>query len=288
MRSLLTIALALLFLAPAVRADGPERDPRNWPTLARYIADRHDMADRTMTFRVYARASDYFNCGYRHRRGELMAFTLLGGPMETLTGYMPRELGVILVQVLERDPWTPITVKVRYDPNRLSDICPDQVEIQQWSPGWQYPRESLTPGRPDPRIQPSRADLATFEAEIPLWNALMKRRRGRHAPDAINPDELIGATIRMRAGAQISNAWFCAFKGTSQTHYALRLFDHQGGMVHAYLPHSDAARDLLDYVALHRRAAVEVEGRVVQQTPSNYCPPQLDLTGWTLHEPDGD
>ena len=136
---------------------------------------------------------------------------------------MPRELGVILTQVLEKDPWTPITVWVRYDPECLSDICPDQVEIQKWAAGWQYPRESLTPGRSDPRLQPARSDLAAFEEETPLWNALMKRRRGRYAPDAINPDDLVGATIKMRAGAQISNAWFCAFKGTAKTHYALRL-----------------------------------------------------------------
>ncbi len=54
--------------------------------------------------------------------------------------------------------------------------------------------------------------------------------------------------------------------------------------MHGYLPRTPEARQLVDILALHRDVLVRVQGRVVQQIPSNYCHPQLEILGWTFPE----
>ncbi|MGM0578032.1 MAG: hypothetical protein ACQEXJ_20075 [Myxococcota bacterium] len=292
MRSLLQIVLAatMLLTAPAVPAEtAPDRDPRNWPTVTRLQADRHELAGRVLTLRVFARRTDYYNCEYRHRKGELMAFTLLGGPLETLTGYMPRDLGKVLERQLEDEPWLPITVQVRYDPERLSETCPDQVDVLKWSRGWEYPAGTLSPGRPDPAFQPSEEALEEA-GDAPVWKALTGRvNRHRRGDDAPTEEELLGEEVEVVAGARLSTAYHCAFRGATRTHYAVRLHDDEGRFVHAYVPRTSEARALMDRLALHRDVLLEVEGRVVKQVPSNYCRPQLQVTGWSLPDRgDGD
>lgn len=240
--------------------------------------DRYELAGRVITLRVFARPVDYFNCSYRGERGRQMAFTLLGGPLETLTGYMSRELGKLLVGVLQDDPWTPITVQVRYDPERISALCPDQVDIVKWSLGWQYPPGSLTPGRPDTTLQPTSQELDDL-GQGGIWALLMRRKPRRSAKvTELHP----GDRISLTAGARLSRAYHCVFKGAERTHYALQLHDGRGDFVHAYVPRTAAARKLLDFISLHRDVLVSVQGKLVKAAMSHYCGYQLEVTGWTL------
>lgn len=277
--ALVALATLLTSTALAQSGDAPDRDPRNWPTVKRLVADRYEVAGRVLTLRVMARKSGYFNCGYRHSHDRLMAFTLLGGPYETLTGYMPKELGKILETLLDKDPWMPITVQIRFDPDKLSDICPRQVDILKWSQGWQYPPGSLTPGRPDATKIPTRKELEALD-QGDLWHALMERtgnRKGRQ----IEPLH-VGDRVQLTAGARLSTNYHCVYKGAARTHYSLRMHNHEGEFVHGYIPKTDEARELVDYVALHRDVLLTVQARIVKQALSHYCLPQLEITGWSL------
>ncbi|MCB9729031.1 MAG: hypothetical protein H6744_07125 [Deltaproteobacteria bacterium] len=282
---LLTVLTAFAVLAPTARADAPEatRDPRNWPTLPRLIADRFADAGKVVTLRVHAKRTEYFNCAYRRTEGRYMAFTLLGGPLETLTGYVPRDLGKVLERQLAEDPWLPITVQVRFDPERLSELCPDQVEVLKWARGWQYPAGTLSPGRPDANLQPTPEALAAV-LEGNVWRVLTGRKVRRHGgkePDT-SEAELLGKVVSFQAGARLSNAFSCAFRGAARTHYGVRLHDGEGHFIEAFVPRSAEARSLVDHIALHRDIMLAVQGRVVKQVPSNYCAPQLEITGWSF------
>ncbi|MFT7578938.1 MAG: hypothetical protein ACI9MR_000600 [Myxococcota bacterium] len=266
----LTLCLALALTSPASAADTPEKDPRNWPTVSRLMADRYEMAGRVFTLRVHAKKTDYFNCAYRGANSRLMAFTLLGGPHETLTGYIPRELGTLLASMLEADPWTPLTVDVRFDPDKLTELCPDQVDILEWSPEWKYPPNSLTPGRPDATMQPTPEGL-TRPGSRTMWKELGKLA-----------SSYVGKRIQLRSGARVSTAYHCAFRGATRSHFAIRLHDARGRFIHGYLPRSARARKLLDFIALHRDVGLTVQGRVVKLAMSSYCRPQLEITSWTL------
>ncbi|MFO0748913.1 MAG: hypothetical protein U1F43_25095 [Myxococcota bacterium] len=246
----------------------PDRDPRNWPTITRLIGDRYELAGRVFTLRVHAKESDYFNCGYHGTEGRLMAFTLLGGPFETLTGYMPVELGKVLVRVLEHDPWAEITVQVQFDPDRLSDLCIDQVDILKWSRGWQYPPETLPPERPDPGMLPTKERLDAI-AQPQVWKDLL----GDTAP--------IGQQVQVAGGARLGTAFHCAFRGAWKTHWALELHDGKGRVIYGYLPKTERGRELVDRIALHRDIALAVQARVVKVAMSSYCPAQLDIVSWT-------
>ena len=266
--------------APAAAKEAPSRDPRNWPTITRLVVDRYEVAGQVFPLRVHARRSDYFNCSYRASARDLMAFTLLGGPLETLTGYMPRALGTVLEGLLARDPWTPITVQVRFDPERVNETCPDQVDILKWAQGWQYPSGSLTPGRPDPTVQALPQDIDEAD-QAALWRALLGRARASRK-DEPTEEELVGKVIRLTAGARLTAAYFCLYKGAIRTHYALRLHDGKGSFVHAYVTRGAASRELVYFVALHRDVLIEIDGRVGRQTPSNYCRPQIEISGWSF------
>ena len=273
---LLAVATACLLLteAPGARTepdvDSPDIDPRNWPTATRLVMDRHDIGGRIFALRVHARRSDYFNCNYRGTEDRFIAFTLLAGPGETLTGYIPRETARVLERVLNQEPWAPVTVHVTFDPARLSDLCPDQVEVVKWSRGWQYPPESLSPARPDPALHPTPAQLETI-ARAPIWKEL------------VNPETaLVGKTLEVGGGVRLSTTYHCAFRNAWRTHWGLQLFDGRGRTLHAYLPKSEQNRALVDHIALHRETAVVFNARVVQLAMSTYCGPQLEVLGWTL------
>jgi len=266
----LVVALIAAVSSPARAAETPDQDPRNWPTVSRLIVDRYENAGQVFTLRVYARRTDYYNCGYGGTAGRFMAFTLLGGPYETLTGYFPVEQGKLLSPVLAAEPWAPITVQVRFDPSRISDLCPDQVDVLKWSRGWQYPDGSLTPGRPDAALQPT-AEQIDVPQQRSIWKELRKM-----------DSSYIGQTLQLTAGARVSTSFSCAFRGAVRTHYALRLHDASGRFIHGYLPRTAKSRQLLDFIALHRDVPVTVQGRVVKQAASNYCRPQMEITSWTL------
>lgn len=271
---LLLVASLQLAAAPSARADDGVRDqdPRNWPTITRLVADRYELAGQVFTVRAFARKSDYFNCGYAGTQGRLMAFTLLGGPFETLTGYLPAELGKVLERLLDSDDAPQITVQVRFDPERLSEVCLDQVEILKWSRGWQYPPGSLAPDRPDPKRLPSVETLREL-AQPQIWK------------DLTDPEKApVGQQIQIAGGARLSTAMHCAFRGAWRTHWGLQLHDGRGRVVHAYLPKSDAARALVDHLAAVRDAPLMVQARVVKVALSTYCAPQLEVVGWTLLE----
>jgi len=267
----LAVVMAVVGRGDVVRAEGtPDQDPRNWPTVSRLIGDRYEVAGQVFNLRVFARATDYYNCGYRGTAARLQAFTLLGGPYETLTGYMPEELGRVLSRVLDQDPWTPITVQVRFDPERLSELCPDQVDVLKWSRGWQYPDGSLTPGRPDTSLQPTKEQL-TVSGQRAMWKDLRKI-----------DSEYVGQDGQLTAGARVSTSYSCAFRGATKTHYALRLHDAGGRFIQAYLPRNASTRKLMDHIALHRDIGLTVQGRVVKLAMSSYCRPQLEVTSWSL------
>ena len=257
-----------------------DRDPRNWPTLTRLVADRYEVAGRVMTLRVFARPTEYFNCSYRGTQGRLKAFTLMGGPLETVTGYMPAELGGILERFLELDPWTPITVQVRFDPARLSETCPEQVDIIKFARGWQYPPGSVTPGRPNPGLQATREMIKGYD-ERDLWRSLTGRGSKNKPTQMLH----VGDRVQLTAGSRLSAAYHCVFKGSARTHYALQLHDGAGHFVHGYVPKTRASRELVDYVALHRDVLLTVQAKVVKQTMSHYCDNQLEISGWELPRP---
>jgi len=276
------VALALLVLAPsALAADptpqppmaddapaAPDRDPRNWPTITRLIGDRYELAGRVYTMRVHAKKSDYFNCGYSGTEGRLMAFTLLGGPFETLTGYLPVELGKVLERVLEHDPWAEVTVQLQFDPQHLSDLCIDQVDILKWSRGWQYPPETLPPERPDPGLIPTKERLDQI-AQAQIWK------------DLTSDNAPVGQQVQVAGGARLGTAVHCAFRGAWRTHWALELHDGKGRIIYGYLPKSDRGRELVDRIAMHRDIALAVQARVVKVAMSSYCPAQLEIVNWT-------
>ncbi len=274
LRALATaLALALAFPsgdAVAADPDSPDLDPRNWPTATRLIVDRHELAGRIFTLRVHARRSDYFNCNYRGTEDRFAAFTLLAGPYETLTGYVPRETAAVLDRVLAQEPWAPVTVQVTIDPSRMSDLCPDQVEVIKWSRGWQYPPESLSPARPDPALHPTRDELDLL-APKPVWKELVSHET-----------PLVGKQLEVGGGARLSTIYHCAFRNAWKTHWAIQLFDGRGRTIHAYLPRSEPNRALVDHLALHRESPVILSARVVQLAMSTYCGPQLEVLGWTL------
>lgn len=262
------------------------RDPRNWPTFTRMVQDRHELAGRVITARVYARPSSYYNCAYEGMRGEVAAFTLMGGPLETLTGYMPRELGDVLERQLEERPWLPITVRLRFHPDRLSDRCPGQVDVLEWSRGWRYPPGSLTPGDPDPRKRPD-ADALERSLEDTVWPKLTRRPVDVDADAETTPSELRGRSVTVTVGARVSSAYLCAFEDARRTHYALRLHDGRGGFVHAYVPRGPEAEELVDYVALQRDVLVRIRGEVAQPRGARYCRPQIEVRDWSLPQRDG-
>jgi len=253
--------------------DSPDLDPRNWPTASRLIMDRHELGGRIFTLRVHARRVNYFNCNYRGTEDRFGAFTLLAGPWETLTGYVPRETAAVLDRVLAQDPWAPITVQVTFDPNRLSDLCPDQVEVVKWSRGWQYPTESLSPARPDSALHPSPVQLE-FLANGAVWKELSDHETA-----------LVGKSLEVGGGARLSTVYHCAFRHAWRTHWAVQLFDGRGRTIQAYFPRTEQNRALIDHIALHREAPLQVNARVVQLAMSTYCPPQLDIESWTLPAP---
>lgn len=281
----LIAALSFIWIvspAPPVLAETPDRDPRNWPTVARLVADRHELAGRVISLRVHAKRSDFYACGYRQAAGTMMAFTLLGGPMQTLTGYIPRSLGRVLERELEDDPWLPITVQVRFDPAKLSNVCTDQVEILKWSRSWQYPPGSLTPGRADRTLMPSREVLES-KTKTEVWSVLTGRPRKRAwMKRQLQEEDILSHSVQVTAGARVSTAYHCMFRNATDTHYAIRLHDHRGNFLHAYLPRTAEARQFMNQIALHRDVLVSVKGTVVKQTPSRYCRAQLDVTEWTL------
>lgn len=256
------------FVAPPV--ESPDVDPRNWPTIPRLIADRFEDGGRVHTLRVYARKAAAFNCGYRGAEGRLKAFTLLGGPFETLTGYMPAELGTVLERILAADPWAPVTVDVSFNARRLSEICTDQVDVLKWSRGWQYPPETLSPARPDAGWQPTKDQLFAL-AQPQIWKDLTT---GENPP--------IGQQIQIAGGARLANAFHCAFRGAWKTHWGLLLHDGRGRVIHAYVPKNEASRELVDQIALHRDVAVAIQARVRKQAMSDYCPVQLEVTSWSV------
>lgn len=275
MRRVNRLALALALAATTAvgalpaSADAPDRDPRNWPTITRLVQDRYERAGEVFTLRVHARKTELDACGY-HTGGQLMAFSLLGGPFETLTGYMPVELGRILERVLEADPWAQVTVQVRFAPDKLSDLCPSQVDVLKWSRGWQYPSGTITPGKPDPSQHPTpeRIDAA---GQKQLWKDLRQM-----------DSEQVGQRVQLTAGAHLSTSYLCAFRGATKTHYALRLHNGRGQFVQAYLPRNEKTRKLVDFIALHRDVLLSVQARVVQMAQSDYCRPQLEISSWTL------
>lgn len=269
--SLLVVLTTSALAAPPAAADEvTDQDPRNWPTITRIIADRYELAGQVFTVRAFARKTDYYNCGYAGTAGRLMAFTLAGGPFETLTGYLPSELGKVLERLLESNEHAQITVQVRFDPDRLSDVCLDQVDILKWSRGWQYPPNTLSPLRPDPTRLPTVESIRDLAAPQ-IWKDLAD-------PEAAP----VGQQIQLAGGARLSTAMHCAFRGAWRTHWALQLHDGRGRIIHAYLPKSDAARRLVDHLALHREALLAVQARVVKVVLSGYCPPQLEVVSWTL------
>lgn len=281
--ALLTASVAA---PPAAAQSTADRDPRNWPTVTRMVTDRYENAGRVRTLRVFAKRSDYFNCGYSGEQAQRMAFTLLGGPLETVTGYMPRRLGALLVGVLAKDPWTPITVQVRYDPTRLSDLCNDQVDILKWSLGWKYPDHSVSPGRPDPNVQPKADEIAHLHAadktQGPLWDQLLSRKVRRVAGMEPPAELATGQKVQLIAGTRLSRAYHCSFKGRTKTHWALRLHDGKGAFVHGYLPKGPESRKLVDYIALHRNVLLTVQGTTMRAPMSHYCPFQVEVTGWRI------
>jgi hypothetical protein len=278
----LALVASFLLSSPAF-AEAPDKDPRNWPTVSRLIADRYETSGRVVSLRVHARESKHFACGYRHSSGRLMAFTLLGGPLETLTGYISKDLG----RELQDDPWMPITVQVRFDPDKVTELCPDQVDILKWSRSWKYPAGSLSPGRPDPTLQPSPSRLAKITATA-HWAALTGRRLpGRLMPgkEQVTEAGLIGKSVRLTAGARISIAYDCMFRDSTRSHFALRMHDGRGNFIHAYARRTPEARKLMDYIALQRDVLLAVKGVVLKQPHSNYCRPQLELSSWEIPKP---
>lgn len=275
-RMVVALLLALALSQPSTQVDrgmdavDPGQDPRNWPIVTRLIADRYEVAGQVFTLRVHAKRSDYYNCGYHGTERRLMAFTLLGGPLETLTGYMPTELGKVLERVLDADPYAQITVQVSFDPGRLSELCIDQVDILKWSRGWQYPPDSLSPERPDASRLPSPERLGAL-AQSAIWR------------DLLNPDTApVGQQVQVTGGVRLSNAMHCAFRGMWRSHWGIQLHDGRGRVLHAYLPRTEVNRRLVDHLAVNREALVALQGRVAKVAMSNYCPPQLDVVGWTL------
>lgn len=251
-------------------ATDPGQDPRNWPTVTRLVADRYEVAGQVFTLRAHARKSDYYNCAYAGTERRLMAFTLLGGPLETLTGYMPIELGKVLERVLDADPFAQVTVQVSFDPNRLSELCIDQVDILKWSRGWQYPPETLSPERPDSLKLPPVERLQAL-AQSQIWR------------DLLNPETApVGQQVQVTGGVRLSNAMHCAFRGMWRSHWGLQLHDGRGRVLHVYLPRSEKNRELVDHLAVYREAMVAIQGRVAKVAMSTYCAPQLEVVGWTL------
>jgi hypothetical protein len=250
--------------------EGPSEDPRNWPTASRLVMDRHELAGRVFTLRVHGRRSDYFNCHYVGTEDQYVAYSLLAGPNETLSGYVPRETAQVLDRILATDPWAPLTVQVSFDPSRLSDRCPDQVEVLKWSRGWHYPPESLSPARPDPSLLPSPATVERL-ADQALWKELVALE-----------SPLVSRQIEIGASARLSTTYHCAFRNAWRTHWGLQLTDGRGRSVLAFVARTEDARALIDHVALHREVALVARARVVQLALSTYCPPQLELMSWRL------
>jgi hypothetical protein len=273
------LVLLLVSVAPPVSAESAGvKDPRNWPTVTRLVQDRFESGGKMETLRVYAKPTDYFNCGYRGSRASYRSFTLLGGPLETLTGYLPSKMGRVLEGLLAKDPWMPLTVEVAFETDKLSDLCPDQVKIIKWSIGWQYPSGSITPGKPDTTLHPTKGDLAFFDQKD-LWTLLKGKELLR--PSRNGPSELmVGEELSLTAGVRLSSAYHCAFKGAIKTHYALRLHDARGGFVLAYVARTPESRTFVDYVALHRDVLVRVKAKLVKQAQSHYCGYQLEVREW--------
>jgi hypothetical protein len=177
-----------------------------------------------------------------------------------------------------------VTVRVRFDPERVTELCPDQVDILKWSRSWQYPAGSLTPGRPDPTLQPTAKRLKRVTAS-PRWGALTGRRlpgRLMKGKEQIREADLIGKPVQITAGARLSIAYHCMFRDATRSHYALRLHDGRGNFIHAYIPRSAESRRLVDYIALQRDVLLTIRGTVLKQSHSNYCRPQIEVLSWEL------
>jgi hypothetical protein len=208
-----------------------------------------------------------------------MAFTLMGGPLETLTGYIPRGMGQLMLGLLKKEPMKPLTVQVAFEAKRLSDKCPEQVKILKWAIGWKYPPGSISPGKPDPTRHPKASEIAAYK-QAGLWK-MLRGIKPRRPVDGISQLQ-VGDVIDVVAGARLSTSYHCMYKGAARTHYGLRLHNGKGRLIHAYVRRSNRARQLVDYIALHRDILVRVKGKIVKQAMSHYCGFQLEMTDWKM------
>jgi len=169
---------------------------------------------------------------------------------------------------------------VQFEKDKLSERCPDQVKIIKWSLDWQYPPGSITPGKPDTTLHPTGDEIASYEQKN-LWTLLRGKELLR--PDRTGPTEInVGDKIELTAGARLSTAYHCMFKGAIKTHYGLRLHDGTGNFVHAYVPRTKEARKLVDHVAHHRDVLINVKAKLTKQALSHYCGYQLEISEWKL------
>ena len=109
-------------------------------------------------------------------------------------------MGRGLENLLEKDPWLPLTVEVQFEPDKLSDLCADQVKILKWSLDWQYPPGSITPGKPDTTKQPTADEIELFDQDN-LWALLLDRQVKQSKP---GPYELVpGEPVTLTGGARL-------------------------------------------------------------------------------------
>jgi len=168
---------------------------------------------------------------------------------------------------------------VQFEPDKLSDLCPDQVKILKWSLNWQYPRGSITPGKPDTTQHPTAEELDSYDQEN-LWALLLDKpiKQSKTGPYELIP----GEPVSMTTGARLSAAYHCRFKRANKTHYALRLHNGKGKFIHAYVARNAESRKLVDHIALHRDVLLTVTGKPVRQALSHYCGYQLDVSSWSI------
>ncbi len=119
-------------------ANAKDKEPaRNRPSISAWRDARRRFIDKTVTFRVRARLDRYHQCRYRDAERTHYALRLTGDDYKGLMGYVRRdEVGRSLARLLARDEGARITIKATIPPGRYDEVCPDQIEIMAWQPGW--------------------------------------------------------------------------------------------------------------------------------------------------------
>ena len=120
------------------RNNQDRRPARNRPAVQTIMENAERYVDRELSLRVRGRIDRQYQCRYRDAERSHYSVFLQGDSFRGLRGYVRRNPdGRRLVEHLARNEGGRLSVKVMALAGRHDPVCPDQVEVVGWRPGWE-------------------------------------------------------------------------------------------------------------------------------------------------------